>query len=148
MKTVEDTAFVRDFKAKIREDLSAITQPVDKTRNDRARVVRDQHRVGCLSHISALRRQALAEDVTPRKQRYKVKIRRALLRICRGVFGFCPNFGEVVTVCRLEVDLTLETCSRRSEALEFIRLKLNQEVSIIHCFCLSFLGNRVPLFLV
>ena len=112
MKTIEDPDVIEAFEKHLREELDQIARLIEESREYRAPVVLDQQSVGRLSCMDAMQSQAMAQDITRRRQHRKVAIERALSRIRDGEFGYCVECGEPIAVRRLEIDPTFEACVR------------------------------------
>ena len=98
----------------IRETLlarrAAIEEVVQSSAEDRAPVELDQTRVGRLSRMDALQRQAMAQATDERRRLELLRIEAALKRIKTEDFGFCAVCGEPIEERRLALDPTLATC--------------------------------------
>ncbi|MGV2184017.1 TraR/DksA family transcriptional regulator [Rhizobium rhizogenes] len=112
MKTIEDPDVIEAFEKHLREELDQIARLIEESPEYRAPVVLDQQSVGRLSRMDAMQSQAMAQDITRRRQHRKVAIERALSRIRDGEFGYCVECGEPIAVRRLEIDPTFEACVR------------------------------------
>lgn len=112
MRTVEDPNVVEAFEQRLREELAETIRLIEESKEYRAPVELDQQSVGRLSRMDAMQQQAMAQDITRRRQHRKVSIERALSRIRDGEYGYCVECGEPIVVRRLEIDPTFETCVR------------------------------------
>jgi DnaK suppressor protein len=112
MKTIEDEEVVRAFEQRLREELGETIRLIEDSKEYRAPVELDQQSVGRLSRMDAMQQQAMAQDITRRRQQRKVAIERALSRIRDGEYGYCADCGEPIAVRRLEIDPTFERCVR------------------------------------
>lgn len=112
MKTIEDRDVVKMFTNRLEHELIETVRLIDESREYRAPIELDQQSVGRLSRMDAMQQQAMAQDITRRRQHRKVAIERALIRIRDGEFGYCAGCGEPIAVRRLEIDPTFEACVR------------------------------------
>lgn len=114
MKTIEDPAVLEAFENRLKEDLIETVRLIEESWEYRAPVELDQQSVGRLSRMDAMQSQALAQDITRRRQHRKIAIEQALSRIRDGEFGYCAECGEAIAVGRLEIDPTFVACVRCS----------------------------------
>lgn len=70
----------------------------------------DQSRVGRLSRIDALQRQAISLETSRRRQDHLRRIAAALARMDEDDYGFCKICGEDIAPARLEVDPAAAQC--------------------------------------
>lgn len=112
MKTIEDPAVLEAFEKRLREELIETVRLIDESREYRAPVELDQQSVGRLSRMDAIQSQAMAQDITRRRQHRTIAIEQAISRIRDGEFGYCAECGEAIAVRRLEVDPTFVACVR------------------------------------
>ncbi len=112
MKTIEDANVIEAFKERLHSELNETIRMIEESREYRAPVELDQQSVGRLSRMDSMQQQAMAQDITRRRQHRKLAIERALSRIRDGEFGYCAGCGEPIAVRRLEIDPTFEACVR------------------------------------
>lgn len=112
MRTIVDPDVVKAFEQRLREGLAETIRLIEESKEYRAPVELDQQSVGRLLRMDAMQQQAMAQDITRRRQHRKVSIERALSRIRDGEYGYCVECGEPIAVRRLEIDPTFETCVR------------------------------------
>ncbi|MGH6761603.1 MAG: TraR/DksA family transcriptional regulator [Phyllobacterium sp.] len=112
MKTIEDAEVVQAFEQRIRQELAETVQLIDESKEYRAPVELDQQSVGRLSRMDAMQQQAMAQNLTRRRQQRKVALERALSRIRDQEFGYCVECSEPIAVRRLGIDPTFQTCVR------------------------------------
>ncbi|PRD42591.1 conjugal transfer protein TraR [Phyllobacterium phragmitis] len=112
MKTIEDPEVIQAFEKRLRNELEETIRLIEESREHRAPVALDQQSVGRLSRMDAMQQQAMAQDITRRRQQRKIAIERALSRIRDGEFGYCVKCEEPITVRRLDIDPTFEACVR------------------------------------
>lgn len=113
-KTIEDPDIIKAFGQRIRSELAEIVRLIDESKDYRAPVELDQQSVGRLSRMDAMQQQAMAHDLTRRRQKRKVALERTMSKIRDGEFGYCSECGEPIAVRRLEIDPTFQTCVRCS----------------------------------
>jgi DnaK suppressor protein len=77
---------------------------------ERQAVELDQTKVGRLSRMDALQRQAMAQETERRRRIDLQKIEAALARIESGDYGYCLSCGQEIGVKRLTFDPALPTC--------------------------------------
>jgi DnaK suppressor protein len=70
----------------------------------------DQTRVGRLSRVDALQRQAMSVEIERRRQEELKRIDAALERIEEDDYGYCANCGEEIPFARLEIDPAATQC--------------------------------------
>jgi DnaK suppressor protein len=114
VKTTEDPDIIKAFDRRIRAELDEIVRLIDESKEYRAPVELDQQSVGRLSRMDAIQQQAMAQDLTRRRQDRKVALERALSKIRDGEFGYCVECGEPIAIKRLEIDPVFQTCVRCS----------------------------------
>jgi DnaK suppressor protein len=78
----------------------------------------DQSRVGRLSRVDALQRQAVADAARQWRRLEHGRIRAALKRMDDDEYGFCGDCGREIDVRRLEVDPAAERCIECARAAE------------------------------
>lgn len=98
------------FGAKLTQELQALMQAGDNTRDDRKPVVLDQQSVGRLSRMDALQGQAMANAMEGRRQGRARAILAALERLEGDDFGWCDDCGEFISARRLDLDPTVQKC--------------------------------------
>lgn len=112
MKRIEVAKVVRAFEQRIRQELAETVRLIEESKEYRAPVELDQQSVGRLSRMDAMQQQAMAQNLTRRRQERKIALERALSRIRDGEFGYCDECGEPMAIRRLEIDPTFRTCVR------------------------------------
>lgn len=71
----------------------------------------DQSRLGRLSRMDALQRQALAQAAARRREAERSRIAAAFARIETGEYGFCAECGEAIADARLAADPAAPLCA-------------------------------------
>ncbi|MFU8814734.1 MAG: TraR/DksA family transcriptional regulator [Pseudomonadales bacterium] len=94
---------------RLKAELEALEQSSQESTKP---VVLDQTSVGRLSRMDAMQGQQMALEVARRRQQQLARIRRALLRIDRGEYGYCEACGEDIAAGRLAVDPAATHCVR------------------------------------
>ena len=77
---------------------------------ERQAVELDQTKVGRLSRMDALQRQAMAQETERRRRIELQKIDAALARIDSDDYGYCLSCGEEIGEARLELDPAVPNC--------------------------------------
>ncbi|MBS36973.1 MAG: conjugal transfer protein TraR [Thiotrichales bacterium] len=95
-----------------RSELEAISQ---SSKQATETVVLDQTRVGRLSRMDALQRQAMARESERRRLLDLDKITAALARLDAGVFGWCLRCDEEIAPARMDIDPTSTLCVKCAE---------------------------------
>lgn len=98
------------YQERLAEELAALTQAADDTRDDRKPVTLDQQSVGRLSRMDALQGQAMAQAMQARRQGRERAITAALERLAGEDFGWCEDCGEFIGLRRLDLDPTVQRC--------------------------------------
>lgn len=70
----------------------------------------DQTRVGRLSRMDSLQRQAMAQEAERRRKLELQRIDAALERLDTDEYGYCLTCGEKISVKRLELDPAVTVC--------------------------------------
>ncbi|KUJ84185.1 conjugal transfer protein TraR [Microbulbifer flavimaris] len=96
---------LKDQLLAMQSELS-VTDVPDQT----ATVELDQSRVGRLSRIDALQSQQLAMEAERRRQRLRLAVDAALLRMEEGDCGLCCHCGDEIAIQRLQFDPTITGC--------------------------------------
>lgn len=105
-----DEVTLAKFRARLAEELEALSGEGELGAEDRATVTLDQQAVGRLTRVEAMQRQAMAEARDRRRKMREARIRAALQRIEDKEFGWCAECGDEIAQRRLEIDATLGTC--------------------------------------
>jgi len=83
-----------------------------------ATVTLDQSSVGRVSRVDALQAQAMSLAAQQRRAVELERIAAALQRVEDGEYGYCQNCGEMISLERLEIDLSAEYCVVCASKLE------------------------------
>lgn len=75
-----------------------------------ATVTLDQTRVGRLSRMDALQRQAMSMELQRRRELERNAIAAALRRVADGEYGYCVRCGEAIAIKRLESNPAAALC--------------------------------------
>nr|WP_298165816.1 TraR/DksA C4-type zinc finger protein [uncultured Pseudomonas sp.] len=78
----------------------------------------DQAKVGRLSRMDALQQQAMLDASHTRNRVERERLRRALLRLDAGDYGYCSQCGEAIPLARLQVDPASVLCNGCAAAAE------------------------------
>lgn len=78
MRTIVDPDVVKAFEQRLREGLAETIRLIEESKEYRAPVELDQQSVGRLLRMDAMQQQAMAQDITRRRQHRKVSIERAV----------------------------------------------------------------------
>lgn len=103
---------MKNFKQRLLADRDSIQKLITLAREDSAAVVLDQSKVGRLSRMDALQKQAMSQEVGRRRQMELNRIIAALRRIEEGEFGDCLTCGEEIEEKRLKLNPSLPQCSK------------------------------------
>jgi DnaK suppressor protein len=106
---------VRERLNRLREELEALADTGDQS----SQVVElDQTRVGRLSRMDALQRQAMAKESGRRREIMLRNIAIAIARVDSGEYGMCRSCDEPINPKRLEFDPTALLCIACAEQAE------------------------------
>ena len=78
----------------------------------------DQTRVGRLSRMDAIQRQAMAQESERRRQLELQRVANALSRMKDDDYGYCLSCGDLIAVERLTVDPCATQCIACASASE------------------------------
>ncbi|MCK5424670.1 MAG: TraR/DksA C4-type zinc finger protein [Emcibacter sp.] len=101
-----------NFKQRLLEDRGALQELIALAKQDSAAVDLDQSKVGRLSRMDALQKQAMSQEVDRRRQIELTRIIAALKRIEEDEFGYCITCGEEIEGKRLKLNPSLPQCSK------------------------------------
>ncbi len=101
-----------NFKQQLLDDRKALQELIALARDDSIAVDLDQSKVGRLSRMDALQKQAMSQEVNRRREVELTRINAALQRIEEDEFGFCITCGEEIERERLELNPSLPQCSK------------------------------------
>ncbi len=97
-------------KERLVQRLAALEVESQQASSSRDAVELDQTKVGRLSRMDAMQRQAMAQAVDRRRAQETARIRGALKRIDENEYGYCVTCGDEIQSERLELDLSIATC--------------------------------------
>ncbi|MCG6115665.1 MAG: TraR/DksA C4-type zinc finger protein [Mesorhizobium sp.] len=100
------------FRPLIEQELAALAEQSEATREHRQPVELDQQSVGRLSRMDALQMQAMAKAVEQRRRSRLVALDQALRRMKDGDYGFCIACDEFIGEKRLQIDPATPKCVR------------------------------------
>ena len=98
------------FKKRLEERLEAITAGQERQKKEAAPVELDQARVGRLSRMDAMQRQAMSQAAACLTDLERQRIQSAFDRMRAGDYGYCISCGEEIAEGRLRFDPSVLTC--------------------------------------
>lgn len=101
---------ITQYRLTLMHELSSLEAEGKAQDDERGIVMLDQQKVGRISRIDALQRQAMAQASNRRRETRRERIALTLKRIDEGEFGFCLECGEAIPSKRLDLDPTAPTC--------------------------------------
>ena len=104
-----DFAAIGDRLLERRAELQALS---DSAQISRETVELDQSKVGRLSRMDALQRQAMALESERRRTAELKRIDAALKRLDGDDYGYCVRCNEEIALARLEFDPAVTVCIR------------------------------------
>ena len=113
--TTQELAELEALLHKRREELDSIA---DTSAQAAETVELDQSRVGRLSRMDALQRQAMAQESERRRRLELQRVASALSRLEEDDYGYCLSCGELISVPRLRVDPCATQCVACASARE------------------------------
>lgn len=102
--------FLAEAETALRRRLAELEAAEAQNRRDRAVVELDQTRVGRLSRMDAIQRQAMAEAQAERRRLERLRLESALARILDGSYGECVGCGGDIAPARLRADPATPAC--------------------------------------
>ncbi|WNO08779.1 TraR/DksA family transcriptional regulator [Teredinibacter sp. KSP-S5-2] len=94
-------------------------QETADTQEEAAQTVElDQSKVGRLSRMDALQSQAMSQEQQRRAMLQIKELKRALVKIDTGDYGYCEACEEPIAEARLEVNPTARYCIKCAELQE------------------------------
>jgi DnaK suppressor protein len=106
------------FRGSIEQRLAALQRLGEEEPAREPAVELDQVKVGRLSRMDALQQQAMLDASHARNRVERERLRRALLRLDSGEYGYCSQCGEAIPIARLEVDPASVLCVGCAAAAE------------------------------
>lgn len=101
-----------NFKQRLLKDRDDLQDLIALAKESSAAVDLDQSKVGRLSRMDALQKQAMSQEVDRRRQIEMTRIIAALNRLEEGEFGYCITCGEGIEEERLKLNPSLPQCSK------------------------------------
>lgn len=102
----------QDFKQRLLKEQDSLQELISLAKENAAAVELDQSKVGRLSRMDALQKQAMSQEVDRRRQIELTRIIAALARIEDGEFGFCITCGNEIGGERLNLNPSLPQCAQ------------------------------------
>jgi DnaK suppressor protein len=112
MNDAQQQALIARYRPRIESELAELEALRQQTEADRAPVALDQQSVGRLSRMDAMQGQAMAGASERRRAGQLARLRRALVRMEEGEYGFCAECGEAIAAGRLDADPSHHLCVR------------------------------------
>lgn len=110
MTAKDEGALIERYRARVEQELAELEALHQSTEADRAPVALDQQSVGRLSRMDALQGQAMAGAADRRRAVQIARLRRTLVRMEEGGFGFCTECAEAIAAGRLDADPSHHLC--------------------------------------
>ncbi|VAV88225.1 hypothetical protein MNBD_ALPHA02-1713 [hydrothermal vent metagenome] len=105
-----------DYKQQLQDDRMALQKLIALAGDESNAVELDQSKLGRLSRMDALQKQAMSQEVLRRRQIELMRINAALIRIEEGEFGYCITCGEEIECQRLALNPSLPQCGKCAAA--------------------------------
>lgn len=102
----------QDFKQRLLKEKDSLQELIKLAKENTAAVELDQSKVGRLSRMDALQKQAMSQEVDRRRQIELSRIIAALARIEEDEFGFCITCGNDIGSERLALNPSLPQCAQ------------------------------------
>lgn len=106
----EHRVLVERLRPRVEALLAELLELQEDTRGERDPVMLDQRSVGRLSRMDALQGQAMAAAAFRRRTVTIARLRRTLVRMEEGEFGYCFECGERIADGRLDADPSNHLC--------------------------------------
>lgn len=103
---------ITDYRQRLCAQQRELEELIALARQGNAAVELDQTRLGRLSRIDALQKQAMSQEVARRRKLELARIKSALTRIEEDDFGYCITCGEAIEPERLDLNPSLPQCSK------------------------------------
>jgi len=101
-----------NFKQRLCDDKQELEKLITLSKGAKAAVELDQSKVGRLSRMDALQKQAMSQEVDRRRHMELTRIAAALKRIEEDEFGYCITCGEDIERERLLLNPSLPQCGK------------------------------------
>jgi len=102
----------QDFKQRLLKEQDSLQDLIKLAKENAAAVELDQSKVGRLSRMDALQKQAMSQEVDRRRHIELTRIITALARIEDDEFGFCITCGNEIGEERLNLNPSLPQCTQ------------------------------------
>lgn len=100
------------YKQQLLNEKLALLELIALAKQDAAAVELDQSKVGRLSRMDALQKQAMSQEVDRRRQMELTRITAALKRIEEDEFGYCITCGNEIEEERIRLNPSLPQCTK------------------------------------
>lgn len=107
----------KKFEQQLINRRAELTELVNMSKASADTVVLDQSMVGRLSRMDAMQAQAMSVETNRRRQQELGEIERALRDILSNQYGYCVECDELISIKRLEINLTASLCIKCAEEL-------------------------------
>ncbi len=101
-----------NYKQRLLKDRDALQELISIAKESNSAVELDQSKVGRLSRMDSLQKQAMSQEVDRRRHMELARIIAALRRIEQDEFGYCITCGEEIEGERLKLNPSLPQCSK------------------------------------
>lgn len=101
-----------NFKHQLLQEQQKLKELIALARDSKGAVELDQSKVGRLSRMDAMQKQAMSQEIDRRRQMELTRIEAALRRIEEGEFGYCITCGEKIERERLKLNPSLPQCRK------------------------------------
>lgn len=98
------------FKTLIEQRLADLEQLLQDAESRSQSVELDQSKVGRLSRMDALQKQAMSDAIRSRALRERTRLQLAMKSWQEGEYGWCSQCGEMIAPGRLEFDPAASLC--------------------------------------
>lgn len=105
-----ESQHIAKLRQHIEDEIVALQDLRQSTREARAPVELDQQSVGRLSRMDALQKQSMELATETRRQLRLAALRAALNRLEAGEYGACILCGEDIAPARLAIDIAVTRC--------------------------------------
>ncbi len=102
----------KDLKLLLLQEQQKLKDLIALAKDSKRAVELDQSKVGRLSRMDAMQKQAMSQEVDRRRQMELTRIEAALIRIEEGEFGYCITCGEDIERERLSNNPSLPQCHK------------------------------------
>jgi len=113
-----DSAQAKNIETRLRALRDQLLLEKEQAREDTSPVELDQARLGRLSRMDEMQRQAMAQELDRRRDIQLKRIEGAFQRLEKGTYGDCMQCGTTIDTQRLELDPTVFFCIECAERAE------------------------------